>query len=292
MLADLIARCLDRSSFPGRLSVKDSFDHGEPGFASRIAVNHDDRKDPGQVSHEQERIEAIKSHKGGHWLTSILINGLGATITFVVFLVIAVTKFTHGAWAVVIIITGLVLLFRGIHRHYLKSSRKLSLKRAATLLPLRHRVIVPVSGIHRGILPALRYALSICNTDVTAVYVEVNPQHTEAMRQEWNKWGMGIPLKVIESPYRSLIAVLLKYITDEADRNEDASLTVVLPEVVPHSWWQHFLYNQEALHIKGRLLFEPGIIVTSVPYHLSPNETCDGWRRAAVVRTYEEFIKS
>jgi hypothetical protein len=103
---------------------------------------------------------------------------------------------------------------------------------------------------------------------VTAVYVEANPQHTEGLRREWEQWGQDIPLHIIESPYRSITSPLLKYIHNEANRDKDAMLTVVLPEFIPRTWWQHLMHNQTSLLIKGKLLFDPNIIVTSVPYHL------------------------
>jgi amino acid transporter len=238
-------------------------------IAKERAAPHDYVADPGRVNREAERLAALKEHQGGHWLISTLINGTGALVTFVVFIIIALTKFSHGAWAVLVLIPLFVFMFYSIHRHYTYAEKELSLVSAGEPLPsLRHRVIVPILGVHRGVLPALRYAQSICNEDLNAVYVAVNPQHTAKLLKEWQTWGMGIPLEVIDSPYRSLITVLLNYITQEADRSDDAITTVVLPEFVPRSWWQHFLYNQEILHLKARLLFEPGIVVTNVPYHL------------------------
>jgi hypothetical protein len=125
--------------------------------------------------------------------------------------------------------------------------------------------------VHRGTIPALRYAKSLCGdgqTPVTAVYVEINPQHTEELKKEWEKWGMGITLKIIESPYRSISTPLVEYINREAEKHDDAITTVVLPEYIPLGWWQHLLHNQTALLIKGKLLFDPNIVVVSVPYHL------------------------
>jgi len=227
--------------------------------------------DPSRASHEQERLAALETHKGGRWLSSILINGTGAVVTCIVGLVIAITKFTHGAWAVVIVIGLIVVLFRAINRHYCNVTEQLALHNAKPLGPLKHRVIVPISGVHRGTIPALRYAKSLCGdgqTAVTAVYVELNPQHTQELRKEWEKWGMDIPLKIIESPYRSISTPLVDYINREAEKHDDAMTTVVLPEFIPRGWWQHLLHNQTTLLIKGKLLFDPNITVVSVPYHL------------------------
>src|SRR5438270_8309150 len=118
--------------------------------------------DPGMASHERERLAALERDRGGNWLLPILINGAGALVTFVVGCVIAVTKFTHGAWAVVVVIALIVVMFRAINRHYRSVSAELSLEKAKPPKPLGHRVIIPVSGMHRGVLPALRYAKSLC----------------------------------------------------------------------------------------------------------------------------------
>lgn len=228
-------------------------------------------EDPTRHSHAQERLEAIERDRSGNWLLSIIINGLGALISVLVLIVITITKFTHGAWAVVVVIPLIVFMFRAINGHYRLVAAQLSLDKVKPLPPMRHRVIVPVSGIHRGVLPALQYARSLAgnsDADVTAVYVEINPQHTEELQKEWERWGSGISLTVIRSPFRSVTEPLMKFIDREAESHEDAITTVVLPEFVPRAWWQQLLHNQTALMIKGRLLFHPHVVVTSVPHHL------------------------
>ncbi|MDB5034929.1 MAG: amino acid permease-associated region [Chlorobi bacterium] len=226
--------------------------------------------DPGQASHRSERIAALDRDRGGNWILSMIINGLGALVTLVVLIVIAITKFTHGAWAVVLVIGLVVLMFRTINKHYRLVAAQLSLDGVRQLRELNHRVIVPISGVHRGVLPALRYARSICGegTQVSALYIDVNPAHTAELLKQWEAWGMGIPLKVVESPYRSITEPLLNYIKSEAEHHEDSITTIVLPEFVTRLWWQQLLHNQTALMLKGRLLFERHIVVTSVPHHL------------------------
>jgi amino acid transporter len=227
--------------------------------------------DPAEADHEQERLDALEQDRSGHWLTSILINGTGAVITFAVLIVITLTKFTHGAWAVVGLIPLIVLMFRSIHGHYRLVAAQLSLDHAKPLPSLQNRLIIPLSGVHRGVLPALQYARSLVGNgtgQATAVYVEINPQHTADMMREWEIWGKGISLKVVQSPYRSLIDPLMDFIDAEAEEHKDAIITVILPEFVPRAWWQHLLHNQTALMLKGRLLFRPSIVVTSVPHHL------------------------
>lgn len=225
--------------------------------------------DPGAARHERVRLEALARDRGGRWVTSTLINLAGACITGVVGAIIAVTKFAHGAWAVVVLIPLVVWTFRAINRHYRTVASELTLDGVAPLPRMEHRVIVPVSGIHRGVLPALQYASSLgASAHVTGVYVDANPETAADMRRDWETWGMGIPLEILESPYRSVVGTLVRYIADEERRHPDSITTVVLPEFVPRAWWQQLLHNQTALLIKGRLLFEPNVVVTSVPHHL------------------------
>jgi hypothetical protein len=229
-------------------------------------------EDPNVASHAAVRIKAIERDEGSHWFFPIIINSLGAVITGIVLLIIAITKFTHGAWAVVVLIPLIVLMFRAINSHYRLVAAQLSLDKAKpTDKLLTHHIIIPVSGIHRGVLPALDYARSLSangQTQATAVYVEINPENTGAMIKEWEVWGKGLPLKILPSPFRSIIEPLLKFIHEEAAQHKDSMITIVLPEFVPRAWWQQLLHNQTALLIKGRLLFSSHIIVTSVPHHL------------------------
>jgi amino acid transporter len=203
-----------------------------------------------------------------HWKKSIIINGIGAVATSVVLVVFVVTKFIHGAWIVVLVIPLLVLLFRAIHNHYVRVAKQLSTEGLEQLRPIRHTVVVPVSGIHRGVICALQYARSIAPDHVTAVYVDFDEEATRKLREKWDQWGSGINLVVLKSPYRSLVRPLLRYIDRIERQHDDDFVTVVLPEFVPARWWHQLLHNQSSLLLKGSLLFKKGVIVTSVPYHL------------------------
>ena len=203
-----------------------------------------------------------------NWKKSIFVNGLGALATAVVLSVFILTKFIHGAWIVVVVIPLLVLLFRAIHSHYLNVARQLTVKEVEPLQAVTHSVIVPISGIHRGMLNALQYAKSIAPGNVTAVYVDFDEQATALMREQWERWDFGVKLVVLPSPYRELTSPLLRYI-HRVDRKGDGGIvTVIIPEFVPAKWWQHLLHNQSSLLLKGALLFKPGVIVVNVPYHL------------------------
>jgi amino acid transporter len=201
------------------------------------------------------------------WQRGIALNGLGAAATCVVAIVVAVTKFVHGAWIVIIVIPMLVLAFRAIHRHYTRASDELQAQTPLDAADIRHTVLVPVANVNRVARQTLAYARSI-SENVTAVHITDTEEAIEAMRGAWTTLDTDIPLVIIESPYRSLVGPLLSYI-DEIDRQRpDDTLTVVLPEFVTGRWWEHLLHNQSALRIKAALLFRPGTVVTSVPYHL------------------------
>jgi amino acid transporter len=203
------------------------------------------------------------------WQRSVVINAVGATLTAIVFIVIIITRFERGAWAVLVTIPLLVLLFRSIHQHYITVAKQLSLTTAKPVGAVkRHTAIVLVSGIHRGVIRALEYAQSIAPDNTTALYVELDPDESLKVRAKWEQWGSGVPLEVLHSPYRSLIRPILAYVSEVDQRYDDDVLTVILPEFIPSKWWQHLLHNQTALAIKAALLFRKGVIVTSVPYHL------------------------
>ena len=202
------------------------------------------------------------------WKKSIVINAVGALATFMVLCVFVATKFVHGAWIVVLVVPIMVLLFRSINKHYLIVAKQLSTNGLQPLQPMRHRVIVPISGMHRGVVSALQYAQSIARDRVQAVYVDFGEDATANLKDKWERWGAGVQLVVLPSPYRELTRPLLRYINRIRRENSNDMITVVLPEFIPAKWWQHVLHNQSSLLLKGSLLFKKGVIVTSVPYHL------------------------
>jgi amino acid transporter len=203
------------------------------------------------------------------WQRSVVMNGVGATLTAIVFVVIIITRFERGAWMVLVTIPLIVLLFRAIHSHYLNVARQLSLMEARPVGAVqRHTALVLVSGIHRGVIPALEFAQSIAPDNTIALYVDLDPEETIKMQTKWQQWGNGIPLVVLPSPYRSLVRPILSYVDELDKRYHNDVLTVILPEFIPSRWWQHLLHNQTALLIKAALLFRKGTIVASVPYHL------------------------
>jgi amino acid transporter len=202
------------------------------------------------------------------WKTSALINGFGAVTTGVVLIIVAVTKTFEGAWIVLVLIPIIVMLFRATRRHYDHVGAQLTLRNYTPQRKVHNTVLIPIGGIQRAVVEALRYAETLSD-DVRGVYVDVDPAATDQVQREWATWGGRAQLIVLPSPYRSVMEPLLEYIEQVENERPDDYVTVILPEFVPARWWQHLLHNQRALLIKGALLFRPNTVVTSVPFHLA-----------------------
>jgi amino acid transporter len=209
------------------------------------------------------------NRRGSAWVRTVAISGLGAVSTAIVLTVVASVKFVHGAWIVILLIPLMMFTFQAIHRHYASLAHQLSLQGFEPPKLKEQIVLVPVSGIHRGVVTALQYAKSLSPL-VEAIYVDLDVEATETLRRKWAQWAGGIELVILDSPYRSVLRPLLEYIDSVERKHPDALITVVLPEVVPARWWHHLLHNQTAWLIKGALQFRRGIIViTGVPLHLA-----------------------
>jgi amino acid transporter len=208
--------------------------------------------------------------RGKNWRRSLVINGMGAVATGVVTIIIAATKFVHGAWVVVALIPLLVALFYSIYGHYQRVAVQQQVEDLPRPLPQERigKVLVPIAGINRAVIRTLAYARGI-SQDVTAVHVTDDLPAAEKLRREWEEWDAGVPLLILETPYRSFIGPLLTYIDALDERAPGSLVTVVLPEFVPRHWWEHLLHNQAALRLKIALLSRPNTVVTDVPYHLS-----------------------
>jgi hypothetical protein len=202
------------------------------------------------------------------WRTSAFINGFGATVTGIVLLIVAVTKTLEGAWIVLLLIPVIIAIFKATRRHYDHVAAQLTLRGYEPQSRRHNTVLVPIGGVQRAVVEALRYAETLSD-DVRAVFVDVDAAATEEVRRGWETWGGRVQLVVLESPYRSVMEPLLEYIEQVESERADDYVTVILPEFVPAQWWQHLLHNQRALLIKGALLFRPNTVVTSVPFHLA-----------------------
>jgi hypothetical protein len=202
------------------------------------------------------------------WYLKAAVNGLGALTTALVLIDVTAAKFSHGAWIVVVLIVVLIAMFFTVKRHYSEVALQLSMDGLEPPPPINHTVLVLVGDLHRGVLHAIQYA-QLLSPSAKAVFVETDPERTRRLEEKWGKWGLGLPLIVLSSPYRSLLGPLLDYVDHLQQRGDTNHIvTIILPEFIPARWWQHLLHNQTALLIKGALLFRKNIIVTDVPYHL------------------------
>ncbi len=204
--------------------------------------------------------------KGRGW--RLALNALGAVTTGLVLLVIAFFKFSEGAWVVIFAVPAVMFLFWKTRRHYFNVTMQLSLSGAERTSVTRHTVIVPVSPTpNRVVLTAVAYAKSI-SRDVIPVTVNTGHMSRDEIQRAWNRLFADLPLVVLDSPYRSVVQPLLRFIDEIEDLRDDDKVTVLLPEYVAAKWWHNLLHNQTTLVLKGSLLFKPRIVVTSVPTHL------------------------
>lgn len=240
-----------------------SFTLSQAGMALRWRKSG--KMQPGEEKKERGSI----LHYDSKWAVKMVINAFGAVCTTVVMFVFAITKFRDGAWVVLILIPLLVIILLTIHRHYRSLAQRLSLDRFGSSPPnARHRVILPLSGVHQGTLAALRYARNL-SRDITAVHVSIDPEESQRVRAKWDTWGDGIRLVILDSPYRLLLEPLLDYIHEVAQyRQPNETITIVVPHFVPARRWHNLLHTQAASMLRNALLNEPGVVVTEVPYQV------------------------
>ncbi len=199
---------------------------------------------------------------------SLAINALGASVTAVVLCVFVLTKFVHGAWVVVVVLPMLVLLFSAIGRHYRRVEKQLTRKAVQPVGPCpRNTIIIPVPRVHGGVRRALAYARCITG-EVRAIYIEIDPAQTEEVQKEWDALETGSSLEVIPSPYRAYVSLMASTIKRIKNDQKDGVVTVLLAEYVPANWWAEALHNSWIFRLKVALLYQPGLVVTSVPFML------------------------
>ncbi|MDP9006582.1 MAG: APC family permease [Actinomycetota bacterium] len=203
------------------------------------------------------------------WRRNSVVNAVGAVATFAVLAVVVVSKFTIGAWIPAIVIPLIVVLLRGIHRHYQQVAEVLAVPEGYRPLPHTHTVVVLVGNVHQGVLAALTYAKSLSPDRLIALSVVSSPEESEALREQWDRYHLDVELELRYSPYRELTQPVLKYLDELDAAYENDIITVVVPEFVLSRWWEQLLHNQSALLLKGRLLFRRNTVVTSVPFHIS-----------------------
>jgi amino acid transporter len=203
------------------------------------------------------------------------INGFGAVMTGFVLILVLATKFTHGAWISIAAMAVIYVIMVAIRRHYTSVARELEPIEERPVLPARNHAIVLVSKVHQPTLRAVAYARATRPDTLTAVTVNVDDDDTRAIQAEWERRQVPVPLTVIDSPYREITGPIIDYVKSARRESPRDVVTVFIPEYVVGRWWENLLHNQSALRIKGRLLFEPGVMVTSVPWQLASSSTRD-----------------
>ncbi|MEU2322123.1 MULTISPECIES: APC family permease [Streptomyces] len=203
------------------------------------------------------------------------INAFGAFFTGLVLVVVLLTKFTHGAWVALLGMCIFYATMTAIRRHYDRVAEEIAAPDAPsedTVRPSRVHSVVLVSKVHRPALRALAYAKLLRSDTLEALSVNVDAEETRALREEWERRGIDVPLKVLDSPYREVTRPVIEYVKSLRAQSPRDVVSVIIPEYVVGHWYEHFLHNQSALRLKGRLLFTPGVMVTSVPYQLESSE--------------------
>jgi amino acid transporter len=218
-----------------------------------------------------ERDRAVRAHMQ----RSRVINAVGATMSGTVLLVVLATKFIHGAGYAIAAMVVLFFMMLGIHRHYDRVRDELRVGEDdvdAQLLPSRVHAIVLVSKIHKPTLRALAYARATRPSKLEAITVNVEPDETKALQDEWDRRDIPVPLKALDSPYREITRPIVEYVKSLRSGHPRDVVVVYIPEYVLGRWYEQFLHNQSALRLKGRLLFTPGVMVASVPWQLASSE--------------------
>jgi amino acid transporter len=203
------------------------------------------------------------------------INGFGAVLTGFVLVLVLSTKFTHGAWISIAAMAVIFVTMRAVRRHYDTVARELEPTEERPVLPARNHAVVLVSKLHQPTMRAIAYARAVRPDTITALTVNVDPGDTRALQAEWERRQMPVPLTILESPYREITRPIINYVKAVRRKTPRDVVTVFIPEYVVGRWWEQLLHNQSALRIKSRLHFEPGVMVTSVPFQLASTAGMD-----------------
>lgn len=221
----------------------------------------------GMVRHWNQLLATEADRQERHRIRSRLaINAAGAVLTAMVLIIVTITKFTQGAYLVVIAMPILFFLMRGVRRHYDRVADELVLDEDSFTLPSRVHAIVLVSELNKPTARALGYARATRPSALEAVTVQSDG--TGRLQQQWDKYDIPVSLKILASPYREITGPIVNYVKGLRRASPGDVVTIYLPEYVVGHWWEHLLHNQSALRLKGRLLFTPGVMVTSVPWLL------------------------
>lgn len=210
--------------------------------------------------HERVREPGWKRHR--------IVNGVGATATAIVLIVVVVSKFTIGAWIPAVLIPVIVFGFKAVRRHYDEVRRALALPPELDLGARPHTVVILAASLHRGVAQAIRYGRSLHPDRLLVLSVVTDDDERVRIEQAWTEHDLPVELRTVESPYRDLSGSVLRFIDELDAEHPDDLLTVLIPEFVVKHWWEHLLHNQSALVLRARLRNRPGTAVTAVPIHL------------------------
>ncbi len=238
----------------------------------------------GMVIHWTRRLRVQPPGAGRRRMQgSRVINAFGLTVTGTVLVVVLVTKFLHGAWIAILAMAVMYVVMRGIRSHYDRVGRELEVEHADQFLPTRVHAIVLVSKLHKPTMRAVAYAKAARPNTLEAVVVDTDTAATARLLEMWDDLGVGIPLKVLYSPYRQIVKPVVDYTHSIKQASPRGVVAVYIPEYVVGHWWERLLHNQSAFRIRSRLLLQPGVTITSVPYRLrSSEELADRRARSGV----------
>jgi amino acid transporter len=216
------------------------------------------------------------------WQWRSIVSSIGAVATFVVLLIVAITKFTSGAWVPLVVVPCIIGIFVSIRRHYDNLGREISIT-PAEVRPeaLNHTVVVLVGRVHKGVIKAINYSRSLRPNHLFAVYVAFEDADREEMERQWEAFGFDIPLEIVFSPYRDLVEPVERYLDELDARWHNDTVTVVIPEFVLGRLFdpRNLLHGQTALALKAALLNREGVVVTSVPYHVGRDSSAGSTKR-------------
>ena len=214
-------------------------------------------------------------NREARWHWSIVVNGVGAVTTGVVLLVIAGTKFVHGAWIVIVLVPVLVAYFKWIHASYASVTKRLritsgvlSADTCGEIEPLHNHVVLLVSTMDKRMVRAIQYAKTLKADSIEAIFVDLTGESGAPMREKWERCDLGIPLTIIDSPYREIIEPIRAYVSGIPRPDVDHAITVIVPEFVPETYVDYMLHDQTAFWIKQTLFRLPGVIIADVPYRM------------------------
>jgi hypothetical protein len=231
----------------------------------------------GMVRHWNRELRSLSEPQARRRIRrSQVINAVGGSLTSIVLVIIVLTKFTRGAWLVLLVMPVLFVLMRGINRHYSHVAEQLVPDTDSRILPSKVHAVVLVSKVHKPTLRALAFARATRPDQLTALTVNVDDDEVRSLQADWERYDIPVPLTVVESPYREITRPVLDYVRAIRRQSPRELVVVFVPQYVVGHWWENVLHNQSALRLRARLQFMPGVMITTVPWQLDSSAGRDG----------------